>query len=110
MRDRTPESHRVASGVDQAGWGWRESDKPPLVRQESLGEEEARAETFHRNPAGSQPRPAELASGRKRVLRGAGATRAAKRRQRVSGPCDGAPKCYSVAGADVVKGTEGRVA
>src|SRR4051812_11006787 len=54
----------------------------------SLGKEEAKAETFHRNPAGNQPRPAELASGRKRVLRGAGATRAAKRRQRVSGSCD----------------------
>jgi len=33
-----------------------------------------------------------LASSRKRVLRGPGATRAAKRRQRVSGSCDGAPK------------------
>jgi len=59
-----------------------------LVRQESLGKEEAKAETFHRNPAGNQARPAELASGRKRVLRGTGATRAAKRRQRVSGSCD----------------------
>src|SRR5262245_56123582 len=82
----------------------------PLVRQESLGEEEAKAETFRWNPAGNQPRPAELASGRKRVLRGPGATRAAKRRQRVSGSCDGAPKCCSLTGADVVKGTEGRVA
>src|SRR3954453_11657079 len=45
----------------------------------SLGKEEAKAETFRWNPAGNQPRPAELASGRKRVLRGAGATRAAKR-------------------------------
>jgi hypothetical protein len=32
------------------------------------------------------------ASSRKRVLRGPGATRAAKRRQPVSGSCDGAPK------------------
>ena len=31
----------------------------PLVRQESLGKEEAKAETFHRNPAGNQSRPAE---------------------------------------------------
>lgn len=60
----------------------------PLVRQESLGEEEAKAETFRRNPAGNQPPPVELASGRKRVLHGAGATWAAKRRQRVSGSCD----------------------
>jgi hypothetical protein len=35
-----------------------------------------------------------LASSRKRVLRGAGATRAAKRRQRVSGPRHGAPKSF----------------
>src|SRR4051794_26742772 len=81
----------------------------PFSAPGSLGKEEAKAETFHRNPAGNQPRPAELASGRKRVLRGAGATRAAKRRQRVGGPCDRAPK-YFLAGADVVKGTEGRVA
>src|SRR5689334_14648334 len=33
-----------------------------------------------------------------------------KDRQRVSGSCDGASKGYSLAGADVVKGTEGRVA
>jgi hypothetical protein len=35
----------------------------------------------------TSPARQSLASGRKRVLRGAGATRAAKRRQRVSGPC-----------------------
>jgi hypothetical protein len=61
-------------------------DKPNLASR--LPYEEAKAETFHWNPAGNQPRPAELASSRKRVLRGAGATRAAKRRQRVSGSCD----------------------
>src|SRR5512135_2709915 len=36
----------------------------------------------------TSPARQSLASGRKRVLRGAGVTRAAKRRQRVSGPCD----------------------
>ena len=60
------------------------------VRQESLGKGEA---TVTRKPfvgtlRVTSPARQSLASGRKRVLRGAGATRAAKRRQRVSGPCD----------------------
>ena len=59
-----------------------------LVRQESLGKGEAIAETFRWDLAGNQPRPAELASSRERVLRGVRVTGAAKRRQRVSGPCD----------------------
>ena len=45
------------------------------------------AETFQRNPAGNQPRPAKLASSRKRVLRGVRVTGVAKRRQRVYGLC-----------------------
>ena len=71
----------------------RSSSAPQLgrvevwVRQESLGKGEVTAETFRRDLAGNQSRPAELASSRERVLRGAGVTRAAKRRQRVSGPC-----------------------
>src|SRR3954471_9697085 len=43
------------------------------------GGSKCKAETFRWDPAGNQPRPAERASGRKRVSRGAGATRAAKR-------------------------------
>jgi hypothetical protein len=39
-------------------------------------------------PCGFNPHPAKEATSRKRVLRGAGATRAAKRRQRVRGPRD----------------------
>src|SRR5262249_32463 len=86
-----------------------ERPRSPVSAPGSVGKEEAKAETFRWNPAGNQPRPAELASGRKRVLRGPGVTRAAKRRQRVSGSCDRAPTSL-FAGADVVKGTEGRVA
>jgi hypothetical protein len=55
--------------------------------RKSLGKGEATAETFRWDLAGNQPRPAKLASSRKRVLRGVRATGAAKRRQRVSGPC-----------------------
>ena len=61
--------------------------------RQSLGEEEAMSESKRRKPfvgtlRVTNPARQSLASSRKRVLRGAGATRAAKRRQRVSGPCD----------------------
>jgi hypothetical protein len=47
-----------------------------------------RSGNFTKEPCGFKPRPAKEATSRKRVLRGAGATRAAKRRQRVYGPRD----------------------
>ena len=59
-------------------------------------------ETFRWNPVGKQSHPVELAGSRKRVLRGPGATPAAKRRQRVPKPCYRAPKENVVVGALVV--------
>ena len=51
-----------------------------------------RSETLQRDPGSNQSPPAKLASSRNRVLRGAGATQAAKRRQGAGRPRDGAPK------------------
>ena len=53
------------------------------LRQESLGKEEEnrKSETFRWNPAGTNPAWRSRASSQKRVLRGGGATHAAKRRQ-----------------------------
>jgi hypothetical protein len=55
----------------------------------------SRAETFRRDPAGANPARQSVAGRRKRVLRGAWVTVAAKRRQRVQRPCDRAPKDLS---------------
>ena len=52
----------------------------------------SKCESPRKDPAGNQPRAGRLVSTGKRVLRGLGATRAAKRRQRASGPYDPAPK------------------
>jgi hypothetical protein len=60
-------------------------------------------ETFRWNPVGNQSHPVELAGSRKRVLRGSGATPAAKRRQRVPRPCYGASKENKFVGALVVR-------
>src|SRR4051812_3079771 len=82
-----------------------------FVRQEKLGKGGShKRKPFVGTLRVTSPVRQSLASGRKRVLRGVRATGAAKRRQRVSGPCDGAPKAFIVAGADVLKVTEGRVA
>ena len=51
-----------------------------------------RSETFYGTQRVINPAREGLATHRKRVLRGQGATPAAKRRQRARGPCDGAPK------------------
>ena len=61
-------------------------DKPNLASRLPYGE--ATAETFRWDLTGNQPRPAELASSRERVLRGVRVTGAAKRRQPVNGPRD----------------------
>jgi hypothetical protein len=72
-------------------------DPPPVApgewnrlesRQESLGKgEETRTQKpFIGTLRVNESRPAERASSRKRVLRGTGVTRAAKRRQRVLKP------------------------
>ncbi len=51
------------------------------VRQESLGKEDAvTLKPFNGTLRCTNPRPTKLVSSRKRVLRGAGATRTAKRR------------------------------
>lgn len=59
---------------------------------------------------GNQSHPKRLADHRKRVLRGAGVTLAAKRRQRVCRPCDLASKWFSVVGVDAVQTAEDYIA
>lgn len=49
-------------------------------------------ETLYWNPAGTQSRPTKLGQQSEASLASDGATRQAKRRQRVTRPCDGAPK------------------
>ena len=80
------------------------------VRQAKPGKggSDVEAETFRRNPAGSQTRPAKQVGRRKRVLRGAGAIQAAKRRQRVSRAVRMSPESV-LAGADAVGMAEGRI-
>jgi hypothetical protein len=62
------------------------------LRPDRLGKGEARAETFRRNPVGSQSHLVESANSQKRVLHRGGATPRTKRRQRGRRPCYRAPK------------------
>ena len=55
----------------------------------------SKCETFHRNPAGNQSRPAEPGQQPEASLAWGGATLTAKRKQRVPMPCYRAPK-YSL--------------
>jgi hypothetical protein len=65
-------------------------------------------ETCHKDPVGSQSRPAKRAGSRNRVLRGEGVTGTAKRTQGDCRPCDRASKEFDV-GADAVPNAEGNI-
>lgn len=65
------------------------------------------AETSGRNPAGKESRPAKVGHQPEASLARPWATVGVKRRQRVRGPCDRAPKARYVAEADTVKKVEG---
>ena len=84
-----------------------------LVRQEKPGEggnddvANDTVETLDRDPAGSQSRPAKAGHQPEASLARTRATVDVNRRQRVGGPCDGAPKAGKVAEADAVRTAEG---
>src|SRR5262245_8859588 len=79
----------------------------PLVRQESLGEEdERRTETSRTNLAADRSLPGKGGHTRNRVLRGDRATGAAKRTQGAQLPRDRASKA-PIAGASAVRGRAG---
>ncbi len=65
------------------------------------------AETSDRDPAGRQSRPAKAGPQPEASLARPWVTASVKRRQRVGGPCDRAPKAGMEAEADAVQTAEG---
>jgi hypothetical protein len=88
----------IATGwSDQvAGWElhplknntWRGAQQRLTLRQESSGREDLKCETFHRDPAGNQPRRAELGQQPEAGLARGRVTVTAKSSQRDQKPCD----------------------
>jgi len=132
-RASTARSRRPSAGSASdrtAGGRRRERPPPPQPREELRGlgdpvrapgqawvrrmpcSSPTEAETSRWNPAGESPARQGWPTSRKRVLRGARVTAAAKRRQRACRPWDGAPKLPCRGGRRFVHGgrQHGRVA
>ena len=80
------------------------------MRQESLGKEEAKAETFRRDPAGSQPRPAEPGQQPEASLAWCPGNRHREAETASERAVPLSPEIDTIAGADGVYSPEGRVA